>query len=206
MKKICIIGASGLAKETYWLLQEAGMSNMVECFMEPDEFWRETNIFGIPVRKQSDFNSLKHKAVLGIGDSSIRKKIVEDQLPKDTEYPIIIHPNVRISKWVELGRGTIVCAGNIITCDIKIGDFAFINLNCTVGHDCVIGDYLTLNPGVNLSGICNIGNHVSIGTNAAIRQGVSICDNVTIGMGSNVVKNIIEAGTYVGSPAKLLVK
>lgn len=206
MKKICIIGSSGLAKETYWRLQEAGMANEVECFMEPDQYWQEKNIFDIPVKKQSEFNSSKHKAVLGIGDSAIREKIVAHQLPNDTEYPIIIHPNVRISKWVELGRGSIICAGNIITCDIKIGNFAFVNLACTIGHDCVIGDYLTLNPGVNLSGICNIGNHVSIGTNAAIRQGVSICNNVVIGMGANVVKNIIESGTYVGSPAKLLMK
>jgi sugar O-acyltransferase (sialic acid O-acetyltransferase NeuD family) len=206
MKKICIIGSSGLAKETYWLLQEAGLESSFECFMEPDEYWQEKEIFGVPVRKQSEFDASKHKAVIGIGDSVIREKVVKFQLPSDTEYPTIIHPNVRISKWVELGTGAIICAGNIITCDITIGNFAFINLACTIGHDCVIGDYLTMNPGVNLSGICNLGNHVSIGTNAAVRQGVSICDNVVIGMGSNVVKNIKESGTYVGSPAKLLIR
>jgi len=206
MKKLCVIGSSGLAKETFWLLQEIGLENSFECFMEPDEFWQEKTILGKPVRKQSEFDSTKHKAIIGIGDSTIREKVVKYQLPSDTEYPILIHPNVRISKWVDLGKGSIICAGNIITCDIKIGNFAFINLACTIGHDCILGDYLTLNPGVNLSGICNLGNHVTVGTNAAIRQGVSICDNVIVGMGSNVVKNIKEPGTYVGSPAKLLVK
>jgi sugar O-acyltransferase (sialic acid O-acetyltransferase NeuD family) len=206
MKKICIIGSSGLAKETYWLLQESGLEDSVDCFMEPDAYWEEKEILGKPVKKQSEFNSATHKAVIGIGDSLIREKIVKLQLPQDTEYPTIIHPNVRMSKWVKLGRGTIICAGNIITCDITIGDFPFINLACTIGHDCVIGNYLTLNPGVNLSGICNLGNHVSVGTNAAIRQGINICDYVTIGMGASVVKNIKESGTYVGSPAKLLMK
>jgi sugar O-acyltransferase (sialic acid O-acetyltransferase NeuD family) len=206
MKKICIIGSSGLAKETYWLLQEVGLEDSIECFMEPNEYWQQKEVFGIPVKKQSEFDSSRHKAVIGIGDTLIREKIVKTQLPLDTEYPTIIHPNVKMSKWVQLGRGAVICAGNIITCDIKIGDFAFVNLACTIGHDCIIGNYLNMNPGVNLSGICNIGNHVSIGTNAAVRQGIQICNNVTIGMGANVVKNIVESGTYIGSPAKLLVK
>ena len=206
MKKICIIGSSGLAKETFWLLQEVGLESKVECFMEPDELWEDKSIFGLPVKRQSEFNSANNSAVLGIGDSSVREKIVKYQLPFDTEYPSIIHPNVRISKWVTIGRGTIICAGNIITCDIKIGDFAFINLAGTIGHDCIIGDYFTMNPGVNLSGLCNLGNHVYIGTNATLKQGVKICDNVVVGMGATVVKNIKESGTYIGSPAKLLVK
>ena len=201
-KKICIIGSSGFAKEVLWLLKDCNLYDMVDCFMEPEELWKEQEIFGKPVKKQSEFDSTKHCAVIGIGDSNLRKKIVKEQLPADTEYPNIIHPSVHISEWVDIGRGAIICAGNIITCDIKIGDFATINLDCTIGHDCIIGDYLTLNPSVNISGICNIGNNVIIGTGAGVKQGIQNCDDVMIGMGAVVVKNILEQGTYVGNPAK----
>lgn len=203
-KKICIIGSSGFAKEVYWLIQEAGMADNVECFMEPEKYWAEKNVFNIPVKKQSEFDASKHIAVLGIGDPMIRKKIVTQQLPYNTEYPSIIHPSTKISKWVNMGRGAIICAYNMMTCDIKIGDFAVINLNCTIGHDCVIGDYFTLNPSVNVSGLCEFGNQVYIGTNAAVKQGIKICNDVTIGMGACVVKDIIEPGIYVGNPAKPL--
>ena len=202
MKKICIIGSSGFAKEVYWLIKDCNLESEVDCFMEPDQYWKEGEVLGLKVRKQSEFDPALHMAVLGIGDSKIREKVVTSQLPKETEYPSIIHPNVKISPWVKMGRGAIISAGSIITCDINIGEFATVNLNCTIGHDCNIGDYMTLNPGVNLSGLCNLGHHVYIGTNAAIRQGVSICDNVTIGMGATVVKNIVEAGVYIGSPSK----
>jgi serine acetyltransferase len=43
---------------------------------------------------------------------------------------------------------------------------------------------------------------VDVGTQASFRQNVRICDDAIIGMGAVVVKDIVEAGTYVGMPAK----
>jgi acetyltransferase-like isoleucine patch superfamily enzyme len=48
-----------------------------------------------------------------------------------------------------------------------------------------------------------LGNRVSIGTNATILP-VTICDGAVIGAGAVVTKDIIEAGFYVGNPARLL--
>lgn len=205
-KRICIIGSGGCAKEVYWLLIEAGFKNLVDCFMEPEEYWQEKEVLGLPVIKQSEFEPEKNCAVIGIGDPKIREKVVYTQLPAETEYPSIIHPAARISKWVTIDRGSVVCAGNIITCDISIGEFAIINSSCTIGHDTVIGRFFTANPGVNVSGSCKVGDFVYAGTNAAIRQGISICDNVIIGMGAIVVKDISVSGTYIGNPAELLDK
>jgi sugar O-acyltransferase (sialic acid O-acetyltransferase NeuD family) len=139
------------------------------------------------------------------GDPSIRKKIVES-LPVKTTFTTIIHPNAIISKWVEIGEGSIITAGVIITCDIKIGKHSQLNLHTTIGHDCIIGDYFTTVPGSNISGSCLFGNKVYFGTNSSVRQGVSICDDVTIGMGGVVVKNISESGVYIGNPLKKLEK
>lgn len=100
------------------------------------------------------------------------------------------------------GVGTIICPGTIVTTNVKIGDFAIVNLNCTVGHDCKIGSFTTISPGVNISGNVTIGERCYIGTNAAIREGVTICDDVTIGMCAAVLNDITDPGTYVGVPAK----
>lgn len=205
-KQICIIGASGLAKEIYWLIKDCGEAGNVACFMEPDDLWQEKTLYGLPVKKQSEFDSDLHLAVLAIGDSHIREKVVKQQLPPDTEYPTLIHPSVRMSDWVNIGRGGIICAGNIITCDVSIGEFALVNLDCTIGHDCLIGNYFSCNPGVHLSGNCVLGKHVSLGTGAVIRQGITITDNSIIGMGGVVVKSISESGTYIGNPVKPLSK
>lgn len=48
-----------------------------------------------------------------------------------------------------------------------------------------------------------MGSETELGTGTQIIQGKRIGANVIIGAGSVVVKDILEAGTYVGVPAKL---
>lgn len=48
----------------------------------------------------------------------------------------------------------------------------------------------------------SVGNNVFIGMKTIIMPGVNISDNVVIGAGSIVTKDILEAGVYVGSPAR----
>lgn len=208
MKKICIVGTGGFSREILCLLTDLGEYDNVAAFMEPEFLFKDMNknqrIMGKPIMSMSSFDSKTQKAVIGTGNSKIRQKVVEEQLAKDTEYPTIIHPNAIVSKWAKIGKGSIICAGTVITSQINIGDFAQLNLGTTIGHDCVIGDYFTTAPGVNISGICNFGQHVYFGTSSATRQGVNICDNVVIGMGAMVIKNIKESGTYIGMPAKKL--
>ena len=209
-KKICVVGTGGFGRETMCCLIDSLASQNIKatdvaCFMVADKDFDEKIVMGFPVIPQSQFKPDEYEVLVGIGDSKTRKKVVES-LPKETKFTTVIHPNVVISDWVEIGEGGIITAGTIITCNIKIGKHAQLNLHSTIGHDCVIGDFFTSGPGTNISGICTFGNNVYFGTNASVKQGVTICDDVVIGMGSVVTKNITEPGIYVGSPAKKLEK
>lgn len=209
-KKICIVGAGGFAREVLCcvidrLKRPADKIEDIACFMVADEDYHETSLMGINVISHSLFHPDLYKVVIGIGDPVLRKKIVQ-KLPDKTYYTTIIHPGAVISQWVEIGEGSIVTAGTIITCNVKIGRHAHLNLHTTIGHDCEIGDYFTTTPGTNISGNCKFGNNVYLGTNSAVKQGVVIGDDVTIGMGGVVVKDILEPGVYVGNPVKKLVK
>ena len=209
-QNIAIFGTGGFAREVLcviidcWKILNIKHEGKV-CFVEHDSYWKEEEIMRIPVIKQSDFNPSTHLAIIGTGDPTVRKKIAES-LPENTRFASFIHPNVVISEWVELGEGTVVCSGSILTCNIKIGKHAHLNLHTTIGHDCQIGDYFTTAPGVNVSGICQFGDGVYFGTNAAVKQGIKICSDVTIGMGGIVVKDINEPGVYVGNPVKKMEK
>lgn len=209
-KKLCIVGAGGFAREVLCCLIDASKTPIddiakIACFMVADEDYDTKSIMGIDVISHSLFNPELYNVIVGVGDPVLRKKIV-DSLPSDTTFTTIIHPSAVISQWVEIGAGSIVTAGTIITCNVKIGRHAHLNLHTTIGHDCEIGDYFTTTPGTNISGNCKFGNGVYFGTNSAVRQGVEICNNVTIGMGGVVVKNISEPGIYIGNPVKKLAK
>jgi len=209
-KKLCIIGAGGFGrevlssfKETFLLLGKQIEKEVV--FMDDDPKFRNTEVLGIPVISTTEFNPSEYDVVIAVGDSNIRKKIVEE-LPKETTYKTLIHPSAIIMEDCNIGIGSIVTAGCIATSNITIGEHSHLNLNTTIGHDCEIGNYFTTAPGVHISGECTIGNNVYFGTNASVRQGINICSDVIIGMGGVVVKHIEELGVYIGNPLKKLSK
>jgi sugar O-acyltransferase (sialic acid O-acetyltransferase NeuD family) len=192
-----IVGVGGFGREVYWSLNPIERANTV--FFVDDEYWDGSDEKILPL---SRFETDKFELVVAIADSLHRERIV-NSLPKNTKYFTHIHPTAQIQgEDVTIGEGSIVCAGSIITTNVKIGKHAQINLITTIGHDCVIGDYFTTAPGVQISGNGTIGNNVYFGTRSCIKQKLSVCDNVIIGMNAGVVKNITEPGTYVGTPAK----
>ena len=200
MKDIGIIGSGGFAQEVLCLLSDLNLINRFVGFFEPDELCNSQSVLGYSVLPYSDMKS-GTELVFGIGNSKVREKIF-NELGDTFTYPTYVHPSVVKSKWVEIGSGSVITAGCILTSSIALGRFCQLNLQTTIGHDCEISDYFTTAPSVNISGNCKADQHVYFGTGSATKQGVSICDDVTIGMGAMVTKDIIEPGIYVGIPAK----
>ena len=115
---------------------------------------------------------------------------------------VFVGPFVEIQRRVTFGART------------RVQSHAFICELVTIGEDCFISHgAMFINDPFRIGGPARgdqtqwkettIGNRVSIGTNATIMP-VSICDDVGMGAGSVVTKDITEAGTYAGNPARLL--
>ena len=189
-----LIGNGGFAKEIIAHIGDPTIKRFID-----DHYWEEGNEY---IRPLSEFDSSKYEVLIAIGDPKMRYDMSQ-RLPSNTKYFSFIHPSVQVlDKDLEIGEGSIICAGCILTTNIKIGKHAHLNLHTTIGHDCRIGDYFTTAPGVKVSGNCKIYNCVYIGTNASIKEKISIHSLVTIGMNGAVVKHIEEPGTYVGVPVK----
>lgn len=192
-----IIGAGGFGREVYWSLNPIERNKTV--FFVDDVYWDGSDDKILPL---SLFETDKYEVIVAIGDPNDRKHII-DRLPKSTKFFTHIHPSAQIlGDNVNIGEGSIICAGSILTTNIKLGKHVHLNLQTTIGHDCVIGDYFTTAPGVKVSGNCLISDLVYIGTNGSIKEKITICGSVTIGLNAGVVKNIYEPGTYIGTPAK----
>lgn len=207
-KKICIFGTGGFGREVLGCIADvlSGTEGGLEesaCFMVDDEFHDGEKVMGVDVIPRSQFDPQLFDIVIAVGDPHLRRAIV-DLLPPKTTFATIIHPSAILSTSVKVGEGSIITAGVILTCNIVIGRHAHLNLQTTIGHDCVIGDYFTSAPAVNISGTCRFGDCVYFGTNAAVREGVTICNDVTIGMGGIVLKDICMAGVYIGNPVRKL--
>ena len=205
MKDIYIIGASGFGREVAWLIEELDEFNVIG-FVDDNKEIQDKKINDIPVVGGISFlidQKEETNVVIAIGNPTIHYKIYEQlKENKNIKFPNIIAKDVRISNSNKLGIGNIICTQSILTVNITLGNFNHINLDCTVGHDVILHDFVTVYPSVNISGNVVVGNYSELGTGTKIIQGKSITENVIIGAGSVVIKDLIEKGTYVGSPVR----
>lgn len=200
MKK-ALIGAGGFAREVYSSIKQT--DNLDLIFFVEDMYWVKNSKNILPL---SMFDPLEYEIIVAIGDPKTRMEVIK-KLPKETKFFTHIHHSCQIfGDDVEIGEGSIICAGTIITTNVKLGKHTHLNLHTSIGHDNIIGDFFTTAPGARVSGNCIIGDRVYMGTNSSIRQKINICDDVVLGLNCGVVKDIVEPGTYVGVPAKLLTR
>ena len=135
---------------------------------------------------------------IGIGSS-----VVRERLSVGRELVTLIHPNAVIGERVKIGRGTVVMAGAVINPDAVIGNNAIINTCASVDHDCEVDAFVHVAVGAHLCGTVHVGSHTWIGAGATVKNNVNICGACMIGVGAVVIKDITEAGTYLGVPAKM---
>lgn len=206
MKDIVIVGAGGFGREVAWLIEEINEKSEewnIVGFVDDDTSIQGTLINGYPVVGNIEWLQTKaYYVVFAIGNPLIKRELVLKLKNSQNKYPTLIHPSVRMSRYVEIGEGNIICAGNILTVNISIGDHVIVNLDCTIGHDAVIKDYVTILPSVNISGYVVLEECVNVGTGTAIIQGKKIGKNTVLGASAVVVKDLPSNCTAVGSPAK----
>ena len=208
MKQIVIIGAGGFGREVAWLIEEINKESPtwdLKGFIDEDPLLEGKVLNGYKVI--GGIESIKKEnlyACIAIGSPQVKKEIVKKLQGTNIKYANLIHPNVVKSSYITYGQGCIICAGNILTVNIEIGDHVIINLDCTIGHDVRIGSYSTILPSTNISGYDIIGESVTIGTGTKIIQGLSIGENAIIGAGSTVIRDIDSSCTVVGSPARVI--
>lgn len=206
---IVVYGAGGFGRRVLQLLidinAETGPQWDIRGFVDDAPGAAGTEIAGL--RVLGDHKWLLQQdpplsVALGLGAPRHKARIAQELAGTGVRLPTLVHPSARVGHRVTIGAGSIVCAGNILTCDIAVGDFVTINLACTVGHDARIGRFVTMAPGVHVSGSVEVDEGAEIGTGAAIIQQTSIGRWSVLGAGAVAVRSVSENSVAVGVPAK----
>jgi len=210
--ELVIYGGGGFAREVAWLAEscrDSGSPFEVVAFVDDDVQNHGRMLNEVPVMGLDAVASRFPRAqiVSAIGDPTTRRRLMEQSTLTPWTLATLIHDRAELSRFVEIGEGTVVCAGSILTTNIRLGRHVHVNLDCTIGHDAILGDYTTLAPGVHVSGWVHIGESVYIGTGAVILNGteeqpIVIGDGAVIGAGACVTKSVDPGVTVVGVPAK----
>lgn len=208
---VAVYGSGGFSREVAWLAEVCG--RRVVCFVDDDasRVGRRLNDIEVlsPDVAASRFEDAE--VVVAIGSPKARAAVAERAIARGLRPATLVHPHVERSRWITFGAGAVVCAGNILTTNIVLGDYVQINLDCTIGHDVTLDDFSTLAPGVHVSGCVRIGKRAYVGTGASIINGtleqpLIIGDDAVVGAGACVTRSVDPGVTVVGVPAKPRVK
>jgi sugar O-acyltransferase (sialic acid O-acetyltransferase NeuD family) len=209
MRDLVIVGTGGFAREVHQLVEDVNAEKSdwnVLGFIDDDPQRGDDVVHELPVLGTSEWLSEKEGLcmAIGIGATPTRWRVVSELAQKNPGlvFPRLIHPLAWVGRRIEMGVGVIVCAGNLLTTDLRIDRHVILNLDCTVGHDCEIQDFVTMAPSVNVSGGVRVGEGCDLGTGSTIIQGIAIGAWTVVGAGAVVVKDLPSNVTAVGIPAK----
>lgn len=212
MKKLVIFGSGGFAREVRQVVEDINArESTIELlgFLDSDAGKAGTLIHGLPVLGPVSWLDQPGNAdvhlVIAIGNTAAKRRVARDLVQRGHgRFLTLVHPTAWIGARVQLGAGTIVCAGTLITTDITIGEHVIVNIGSTIGHDAVLDDYVTVAPNVSISGAVRVGEGADVGTGASVIQGVTLHPWSTVGAGAVLVGDVAANATAVGVPAKTI--
>ena len=211
MKDIAIFGVGGFGREVLTLIEDV---NRISPTWNVIGFFDDGHPIGYESHGLKNLGGVKElnewptplAITIAIGTPRIKKAILNNINNPLISYPTLIHPTTIIGDKdsVKIGKGCILCAYTVVTCDVEVGDFVILNLACTLGHDTIVKDHCAFMPTCNISCECVIEEGVYCGTGVKIINQTSIGAETIVGAGAVVVKPLPAKCTAVGAPAKAI--
>ena len=203
MRRLAILGASGHGTVVADAALAAGWHDVIFF----DDSWPSISSVGPwPVvggaaellREVSHFEA----AVVAIGANVTRLDLQRALIRDGVVMTSVIHPAAVVSSSVDIGSGTVVCAGAVVNPFARVGYCCIVNTCASVDHDCDLADGVHVSPGAHLGGGVRVGEASWIGIGATVSHGIVVGPGVTVGAGTVVVRDVAGGSTVVGVPAR----
>lgn len=205
-----IAGAGGLGRETAALIMGITDGGFTTAgFLDDDPALEGGSVMGFPVLGPIDAAASMTDCglVVAVGypdDREARRRIVERLALPTHRYELLIDPSVSLGAQTQMGMGTVVFAGTVLTQNIRVGRHTVIMPNVVLTHDDVVGDFVTLGAGAKLAGGVTLGDCAYVGAGAMLREGISVGAGAMLGMGSVLLEDVPPGATWAGVPARPL--
>ena len=201
---LAILGASGHGKVLADIAELTGWKQIVFF----DDAWPEKasngawQVIGDTQMLLNNINNYQG-VIVAIGNNKVRQQKLQQLDSAGAKIITLIHPSATVSRYTQIGLGSVIVAGAVINPDCIIGSGAIINTCSSVGHDCTLGDAVHICPGARLAGGTEVDDRAWVGVGSSVRQLIKIGADAIIGAGSTVVKDVPASTTVMGVPASI---
>jgi sugar O-acyltransferase (sialic acid O-acetyltransferase NeuD family) len=211
MQRILIVGAGGHAQVVADILKQAnniGETSIPVGFVDDNPALHHQNLLGLPVfgtiaeRKRIAYDSV----IVAVGNNTTRKILSNRLVHEGEQFFTAVHPSAIIAPDVQIGTGTMICAGVIVNPCSVIGKHSILNTGCTLDHHNQIGDYAHIAPGVHTGGEVSVGEGSMIGIGATVIPRCQIRKWSIVGAGAVVIADVPEQVVMAGVPARIIKK
>ncbi|MCA0321957.1 MAG: acetyltransferase [Actinobacteria bacterium] len=212
LERVVVVGASGFGRECLDVLEAmAASGSPVEVVGVVDDGPSELNMERLAARGVAYLgtvdewlagDAVTRRYVLGIGSPAVRRRLAARLEGTGARPFTAIHPSAVIGSEVEMGEGPVVCAGAVVSTNVRLGCHVHVNPSATIGHDAMLGDFVSVNPGAVISGEVVIGAETLVGAAATLLQGLSVGEGTIVGAGALVTKCVPAGVTVKGLPGK----
>lgn len=203
MERLIVIGAGGYAKS---VLDSVDYYNyQIKGFL--DEFSSEEEHLGYPIL----WHSLdevqepeKYFYFIAIGNNEIRKKWFDRLVEKKLRLINVVDRSAIISPEAHIGTGCFFGKMSVVNSRAIIGNNCIINTKSLVEHGCMVGNHVNISTNAVINGDVTVGDGSFIGTCSVTLGQTSIGTWSTVGAGAVVTKDVGNAITVAGVPAKFI--
>jgi acetyltransferase EpsM len=145
--------------------------------------------------------------ITAVGDNRARADVVRrvERLGAANLTPWTAqHATAIVGDTVEVGAGTCLGPGAIVTANVTIGEHCILNANSSVSHGSELARFVNVNPGASICADVTLGEGCYIGAGATVTGDVQIGAWSVIGAGSVVTEDVPAHVTVVGAPARIV--
>jgi len=208
-KKLILVGGGGHCKSVIDVAESAGFQ--IQGILDiPENVGKKVldySIVGTDDQIPDYVNEALFIVTVGhIKDATLRIKLHQKIVDAGGTLATIVASTAHVSKYAQIGEGSVIMHHAVVNADAKIGKGCIINTFANIEHDAKIGNYCHISTGAMINGNCVVGKETFFGSQSVMVNGIEITPGCVIGAGSLVRKNAKQKGIYSGNPAILKIK
>lgn len=180
-RPLILIGGGGHCKSVIEVAESAGYE--IKGILDmPDEVGKEVlpghKVIGTDDEIPQYVEECDFIITVGfIKNPALRIKLYNKVKAAGGRLATIIASTAHVSKYAELGEGTVIMHQVFVNAGAKIGDNCIINTFVNIEHDAEVGNQCHISTGTMVNGECKIGENCFIGSQSVCANCIEIASD-----------------------------